>query len=315
MASRGRGWSLRKCASRAGERPPTWAGLGSAISRYLGDGFGADGPIDALSSFEQFHGRPALVDKLRDLLLVDEIEPSEVHAAFAKIPFETVLTTNIDFLLEKAWSGEPWPFDPIIGEHRLTARMRRERTQLVKLHGDVHHPDELVVTEEDYEGSLTRFPILATYVASLLTTRVPVLIGYSLDDPDFRSILRVLSDRLGRNGPSPWVILAKATKAQVARYERRGVRVVVLERRSNADHGQVLKALFEQLWMEYSKAAIATVESSRDQVLSELRLDREEGRTLVLFLASNKQLAQHRSEVFDALRLQGLTPVESRIVV
>ena len=36
---------------------------------------------------------------------------------------------------------------------------------------------------------------------------MPVLFGYSLDDPDFRAILSSVAARLGANGPSPWVLL------------------------------------------------------------------------------------------------------------
>jgi hypothetical protein len=294
--------------TRGGKPLPTWTALGDAVRLYLPTGYGVDGPVDALSTYEQMHGRPALVDRVHEALMIDQAQPGEVHKAFAKIPFDSVLTTNVDFLLEAAWTANGWPFDPVVGEQRLTAKRRPRSTQLIKFHGDMHHPNELVLTEEDYDAFLARFPLLATYVASLLITRVPVLFGYSLDDPDFRAILQLIGDRLGRNRPAPWVVLARATQAQVARYERRGVRVVVLDTRSNTSHGAALTALFQRLADQLPGAAAAQAESSEDQVLAEVRLTGRYTGTLALFLGPNEYLAQHRELLFPRLRVAGLTP-------
>ncbi|MFL6139635.1 MAG: SIR2 family NAD-dependent protein deacylase [Frankiaceae bacterium] len=295
--------------TRTGKQPPAWKELGEAVRQYLPDGYGVDGPVDAISTYEQMHGRPALIDCVHDALLIDEARPAEVHKAFARIPFDTVLTTNVDFILETAWSAIGWPFDPVVGEQRLASKRRARRTQLVKFHGDIYHPNELVLTEEDYDNFLIRFPLLATYVASLLITRVPVLFGYSLEDPDFRAILQLLGERLGRNRPAPWVILARGTRAQVARYERRGVRVVVLDTRFNTPHGPVLAALFQQLADRLPKVAGARADSSEDQILAELRLAGPNKGALALFLGRNEYLAQHRDLLFPALRATGLAPV------
>ncbi|MCW2744860.1 MAG: hypothetical protein JWM48_1410 [Mycobacterium sp.] len=302
-------------ASRSGQRPPTWDALGDEIRRYLPEGYGTTDAVDAISAFEQLHGRPALVDRIHDALLIDEVRPGEVHRAFAAIPFDTVITTNVDFMLEAGWRSIGWPFDPLVGEQRLTVRRRARSTALVKFHGDVHHPNELVLTEADYDGFLSRFPLLATYVASLLITRVPVLIGYSLADPDFRAILQLLGDRLGPNRPAPWVILPKATSAQVARYERRGVRAVVLDKRPNASHETPLAALFRQLAERLPGEAGSQAESSEDQVLAELRLGGSSRGALAVFLGSYEFQAQQRELIFPALRRQGLVPVTPDEVV
>ena len=112
-----------------------------------------------------------------------------MHQAFCQIAFDTVVTTNIDFLLESGWAALRRPVDLLVGESRLTARRRTNATLLLKFHGDVNHPDELVVTENDYDSFSSRFPLLGTAPASLLMSKVPVFIGYSLNDVDFRGIM------------------------------------------------------------------------------------------------------------------------------
>jgi hypothetical protein len=303
----GAGMSANAAAS-GDRRPPMWSSLGSQVAAYLSKGSGGDGPVDAISTFEQQYGRLPLVDKLRDLLLIDEVRPTEPNLAFARIPFDTVLTSNIDFVLEDAWRELRWPFEPILGEQRLASRRRRGATLLVKFHGDVHHPDSLIVTEKDYDRFLHRFPLLATYVSSLLITRVPVLFGYSADDPDFRNLLAMLSERLGRNSATPWVILAKGTAAQVARYERRGVKAGVLDSRPNAAHGTVLATFFSQLADALPAAAGSRAEATEDALLTALRVTHPSA-SLILFIGGNEQLARYRELLFPVLRARGLNPV------
>ena len=70
------------------------------MRRYLPDGYGANGPIDAISSYEQVYGRPAMVDRMRDELRVDDVLPGGANLSFARIPFDIVVTTNVDFVFE-----------------------------------------------------------------------------------------------------------------------------------------------------------------------------------------------------------------------
>ena len=42
---------------------------------------------------------------------------------------------------------------------------------------DLNHPGRLVAAETDYDRFLHSFPLLATYLANLLITRMAVLVG------------------------------------------------------------------------------------------------------------------------------------------
>ncbi len=303
----GAGMSANAVASDD-RKPPGWAKLAKDIELYLDDEHGSTGAIDAISNFEQRYGRLPLIDKLRDLLLIDEVKPSQLNIELGRIPFDAVLTTNFDFVLEDSWRELNWPFEPIVGEQRLAARRRSRATLLVKFHGDVHHPDELVATENDYDGFLTKYPLLATFVANLLITRVPVLIGYSADDPDFRALLALIKNRLGSNSSTPWVILATGTTSQVSRFERRGVRVVVLESRRGVSRTSVFQNFFKQLADALEGSAASRAESTEDSLLAELRVPVPSG-TMVVFLGGNEALARYREAIFPALRMNGLIPV------
>jgi NAD-dependent SIR2 family protein deacetylase len=109
-----------------GRRPPGWAELAKKLAKDL-HGVDSANPIDAISSYGDLYSRPNLVERLSELLLVNDIEPGDVHRAFAQVPFDIVVTTNVDFLLERAYAGQRRPCEPLVGESRLSssAALRR----------------------------------------------------------------------------------------------------------------------------------------------------------------------------------------------
>ncbi|BET58885.1 SIR2 family NAD-dependent protein deacylase [Geobacter sp. 60473] len=100
--------------------------------------------------------------------------------------FELVVTTNLEFLLERGYAIAGKYCHPIIDENQLAIDSKGPKVSLLKLHGDIHHPNRLVVEEEDYDSFLDRYPLISTFLANLLISKTALFIGYSLDDPDFR---------------------------------------------------------------------------------------------------------------------------------
>jgi len=174
-----------------GKSLPLWNELGKLIAEDISD-YSYFNALDALSAYEHEFGRPKLIERLSDLLLVNESRPGKVHRAFCSIPFDIVCTTNFDFLLERQYELTPRPCTPIVDEEQLSVRVGAASASLLKLHGDLNHPNRLVVTEEDYDGFLSHYPLVATHLSNYLITRTAVLIGYSLDDPDFRQLWQVI---------------------------------------------------------------------------------------------------------------------------
>lgn len=218
----GAGMSLNAIVP-AGKKMLLWNGLGETLAKELED-FSSTSTLDAISAFEHEFGRARLVERLSELLLIKDAQPGNAHKEFCTIPFDIVCTTNFDFLLERQYDLTPRYVYPIVDEEQLSVNSGNAGTLLLKLHADLRHPKRLVVTEADYDGFLTHYPLLATYLANLLITKTAVFIGYSLEDPDFRQIWRVVSDRLGRSRRMAYVIAVNASSADVARYERRGVK-------------------------------------------------------------------------------------------
>jgi hypothetical protein len=215
--------------TETGGRAPTWTDLGAELAVDVPGTSGAN-PLDSISAFADLYGRPALIDRLNDVLLIDRLRPSAVHLAFARLKFDMVVTTNVDFLLEEAYRLVGRQCVPLVGETQLPLELRPPAAALLKFHGDLRHPNDLVMTEEDYDGFLRRRPLLMTYLSWWMLTREPVLFGYSLDDADLREVLAMLRDRLGRMTRAGWAVLpTDPFERRSKRFARRGFTPIVLE--------------------------------------------------------------------------------------
>lgn len=287
-----------------GRRPPAWQQLGQEFAKELE--VDAVNPIDALSAFQSMYDRPYLINRLSEFLLVDHVEPGEVHQAFAQLPFDMIVTTNFDFLIEQSYREQRRPCLPLLGESQLTIARRPEATYLLKFHGDINHPDSLVLTEDDYDGFLQRHPVLTTFLSSLFLNREPVLIGYSLDDPDLREILTLLRERLGPMTRAVWAILATDPDGTEPKFLRRGLKPIVLDRNPAASRSVVFTQFFTELRTLWQDDVASRLTAGSDASTAELHRRSGIAPQLGLFVASRPMLSLYRDFVFPAVPQSGL---------
>ncbi len=308
----GSGFS-RNAVVPAGSTMPLWDDLGRALAQEMRD-YPYSGALDAISAYCHEYSRAKLVERLSELLLVDQARPGGVHRAFCSIPFDIVCTTNLDFLLERQYEASPRYCRPVIDEDQLSIGTRNPAVTLLKLHGDVHHPQRLVVTEEDYDAFLERYPLLATYVANLLIGRTAVLIGYSLDDPDFRQIWQVISERLGRLRRLAYSLTVDARAADLARFERRGVKVIDLPG-SRSKYGDILAAAFDELRSYLAINLIAASQVTEENPLRELTLPHDANTRLCFFAVPFSLYSFYKEFAFPVAEHSGFVPVTAEDIV
>lgn len=292
---------------------PLWADLGSALSGELGE-YASSGALDAISAYEHEFGRPKLIERLSETLLIGESRPGAAHQAFCTIPFDLVCTTNFDFLLERQYEAVPRNCTPIVDEEQLSINVKDSGVALLKLHGDLRHPNRLVATETDYDRFLDRYPMLATYLANLLITRTAVLVGYSLDDPDFRQVWQIVGERLGRSRRMAYSIAVGARPTDISRFERRGVKVVNLPL-GKVKYGEVLAEAFLELRDYWRAALIPSSQVKEEQSLRELALPPDAQSRLCFFAVPLSLLSFYRDRVFPIARECGFVPVTADDVV
>lgn len=308
------GAGFSKNAKVPGGQPPLdWGALGRAVAEDVPN-LSYESPLDSLSAFEYMFGRTALVRKISFLLRITDASPGSAHLAFARLGFERVVTTNFDLLLERSYDTVARPCLPMVDEFQLSGHNPYLGPNLLKFHGDVHHPDRMVVTEDDYDAFLLRHPLLVTHLAALLIDHTGVLIGYSLDDPDTRQVLSLLRERLGRTTRPLWVLQVDAPAHLVSRYERRGVHVVNLATRDGATYDETLAELFEALRGHWQRQLLEESESTEERTLVELHLPSDSSRTCY-FAVPLDAIQWYRETLFPIVEAAGLVPVLARDVL
>ena len=200
---------------------PDWNQLATEFARHLPLD-GRETPQEVAQRYERYFGRVQLIEAIRRSLHTDSARPGRAHRTFAKLPFDTIYTTNFDLLLEDAYQQEKRPFRSLVGEHQLPFHAGKTASSVVKMHGDLRHEENIVVTKKDYDEFMTKYPVVATHLSAMLITRTPLYIGYSLSDPDFLHIQEVVRSRLGEFERMSYVLvfdssdLAKARSIQSA---------------------------------------------------------------------------------------------------
>ena len=292
---------------------PLWKELAKSLADEI-PGFEYDNPIDAISAYCHEFRRPRLIEKLSELLYIGDAQPGDAHRAFCDIPFDIVCTTNFDFLLERAYELVTGLCTPLVDENQLSINLPGSSVALLKLHGDLNHPQRLVATEEDYDAYLKRYPVLATYLANLLITRTPVLIGYSLDDPDFRQLWQIVRERLGKDRRLAYALCIGASPAVLARFERRGVKAINLAKNRDQS-GEILSVTFKELNKYWREQTVAESKLIEEEPLRELSIPRGAASRLCYFAIPHSAHHFYLASVFPLVREVGLVPMTADQVI
>lgn len=282
-----------------------WTDLGKAFADDLLN-YTFSSPIDAITTYEQEYSRAKMVEKMKKELLIVEGKPGDAHLNFAKLYFDKIVTTNFDLLLEASYNAIARPTKVVVDESQLSIACNNKEVEILKIHGDVNHPIQMVATEEDYDGFLINKPLMSTYLCNLLVTRTPIFIGYSLDDTDFRQIYHVIKSRLGNLRRSAYVLSVDANATEIARFKRRGVNVINLPG-VMSDYPQILANTFSEL-LNYQRENMDNVIKESNDAKGELMIPGNQNR-LCFVLASSVILDDYKDQLYDCIQKHGLIPI------
>jgi hypothetical protein len=179
---------------------PSWQSLLDEIYRRAG------GHEDEIEEFHQLDLRDqaTLLDRLHQgqghyrqevRKLIEKDRYALSHGLVASFRTRENVTTNYDTLFELACAEDRsslavLPYEP--------AGKDPEARWLLKLHGTLEQPDDLVLTRDDYLGLPSRAGALYGLLQAMLLTRHMLFLGYSLSDESFHKVLHEV--RAARRG-------------------------------------------------------------------------------------------------------------------
>lgn len=116
-------------------------------------------------------------------------EPTENHKILARLPVQTYWTTNYDKLIEQSLKDANKVPDVKYTLKQLPITRQDRDVVLYKMHGDVDHAADAVITKDDYE----KYPHkMSTFVSALkgdLIEKTFLFLGFSFSDPNIDYIL------------------------------------------------------------------------------------------------------------------------------
>jgi len=286
---------------------PDWEHLGKEIAGLI-PGYQYSGALDAISAYSYEYSRTKLIEKLSQSLHVKDSRPGETHKTFCELPFELVCTTNFEFLLERGYELNSKYCRPIVEEDQLAIGIDSYAVMLLKFHGDLHHPNRLVITEEDYDGFIDLNPMFATFLANILITKTAFFIGYSLDDSDFRQIWQLIKNRLGRLRRQAYTLSIDCSSHEVARYERRGIKVINVHGKKY-DYPIILSEIFRELKYYWSKELFKHSTITDENSLIQLSLPTDSTNRLCFFSIPFKLLSFYKKYIFPIAHDSGFVPI------
>jgi len=151
--------------------------------------------LDEAAEYARFKiGAPEFNKYLFDLFC--RFQPGRCHLLLTKLPWDTIYTTNYDLLLENACNANPG----LLGRLQTITSIETDLTSFseddtlyYKLHGSVEQANtsagRLILTKEDYRTYEQLRQPLFRRLGTDIHSRSFVFVGYSLGDPNFRSIL------------------------------------------------------------------------------------------------------------------------------
>ncbi len=184
---------------------PSWAELVEQATKLLGFSEpylarvrGTD--LQILEYFKRKHaGQTAkLTNWLSQLMNPpdNDLKASSIHRELAGLEkCNLFYTTNFDNFLERAFQLH----NRIPKVVAVEAQMGGGHTkcEIIKFHGDLDHPDQIVLTESDYEKRISLATAMDHRLRADLLGHVILFLGYSFRDPNVSYLFRLFIDSFG----------------------------------------------------------------------------------------------------------------------
>jgi NAD-dependent SIR2 family protein deacetylase len=162
-----------------------------------------------MSAYEEAHGRPALLRRIKKHLGYVRSFPnidgqaSQFHRELAGLyTISEIVTTNWDDYFERECGCQPFVTE------EDWAYWRSGERKVFKLHGSLSSPASIVATEADYARCYRNLNqgLMGAQLKTMLATKTVVFVGYSFEDSDFESLYRLMKRKMGDLLPRSYVV-------------------------------------------------------------------------------------------------------------
>lgn len=188
-----------------------WKGLLRGCAEELGLDLEREYDLVAVAQY-YLNLSPANRHRL-NTVLYDEFsrkgEASENHRIIGRLPLATIWTTNFDTLIEDALSAAHRKVDVKTTDRAIALTPKNRDVVLYKMHGDIAHPDEVVICKADYEQYAQRHRVFQNALENDLVTKTFLFLGFSFADPNLNYMLGHLRSLLEDNQHQHFAVMRR----------------------------------------------------------------------------------------------------------
>jgi hypothetical protein len=141
-------------------------------------------------------------------------EITENHRILARLPIYTYWTTNYDKLIENSIELAGKIADVKYTKKHLAFTKPKRDVVVYKMHGDIDHPDEAILTKDDYESYHVKMDQFITALSGDLVSKTFIFIGFSFSDPNLDYILSRVRVSYDKSQRTHYCFLRKVSQEQ-----------------------------------------------------------------------------------------------------
>lgn len=188
-----------------------WADLLRPIADEIGLDVDKENDLVALAQYhcnENGNNRSQLNRRIIEEFS-ENTELTENHRILSRLPIKTYWTTNYDKMIEQSLLSIGKIPDVKYTTDQLIFTKPRRDAIIYKMHGDVEHPDNAILTKDDYEKYYLKMDPFVSALKGDLISKTFIFIGFSFTDPNIDYILSRVRVNYERNQRRHYCLLKK----------------------------------------------------------------------------------------------------------
>lgn len=189
-----------------------WKGLLKDLAAEIGLRIEDENDLISIAQFHKNYkqNRNKIDEKIVNEFTDKDIE-TENHRIIAKLPFNTIWTTNYDDLIEDTHYKYDKKVDVKSEVEDLFINKDNRSCILYKMHGDKDKPNKAILLKEDYERYYyTHEPFIALLNSELITKSF-LFVGFSFTDPNINYVFGRLTHRYSDKSKDHYCIMRKCS--------------------------------------------------------------------------------------------------------
>lgn len=153
-----------------------------------------------------------------------DVKPNLSVSILTRLPIYTYWTTNYDHLIEEGLRLANRNSDVKI-EYKQLSTTKKDRDAVVyKMHGDVEHPADAVLTKDDYVKYDISHPFFRSVLQGDLISKTFLFVGFSFEDPNLDFVLSQIRLLMDDNIRSHYCFMKKINRCDCHDDEEFGYR-------------------------------------------------------------------------------------------